>query len=376
MKRKTFFQKQLDESFPGEFIVIGDYVNNRTKVDILHKECGRIALVHPSSIISGKQSKCSFCKKRNDVDNGLKEYIERNSLAESFSYDIGEAQSVQSKIKFKCLTCDSSFLKTSHSFKAGQGCPYCSGAKTNIKIAKIRIIEKFGKDYQLLTKNLKEHVDTIEILHLKCRRISKTSYSYFIKNSKGCLHCTRENSARKRSKTNEQFLEEVETVFGSEYIPLTEYIKASEMILMLHTPCMTKDWVRARNIATKNFGCRHCNMSTPETIINNMLETHEIEYEFQYTQEGCRGKRGTLLPFDFALKNADKSINCIIEYDGEHHFSSEPFGKESYERTVFNDRIKNEFCVKENIKLYRIPYYELPSIKDIIENILYEQSLI
>jgi hypothetical protein len=56
----------------------------------------------------------------------------------------------------------------------------------------------------------------------------------------------------------------------------------------------------------------------------------------------------------------------IIEYDGIQHYEPvELFGGiDEFEKTKIKDKIKNEYCLKNNILLYRISY------KDDIINVL------
>ena len=92
------------------------------------------------------------------------------------------------------------------------------------------------------------------------------------------------------------------------------------------------------------------------------------------TFEDCvntkEGKYCRPLRFDFYIPE----INTIIEFDGEQHFRpSKKFGGEKFDTTKENDKIKNEFCEKNNINLIRIHYKFPPSevesaIMDAIEN--------
>ncbi|MEM4994989.1 hypothetical protein WKH56_20705 [Priestia sp. SB1] len=45
-------------------------------------------------------------------------------------------------------------------------------------------------------------------------------------------------------------------------------------------------------------------------------------------------------------------------------------GKEKLKRTQHNDRIKNKFCIDNEIPLMRIPYWERENIKDILDGML------
>lgn len=66
----------------------------------------------------------------------------------------------------------------------------------------------------------------------------------------------------------------------------------------------------------------------------------------------------------FKDKDKDKKqLDFLLEYDGEQHFyynnSEKSWNtKEQFEKTQEKDKLKNAYCKNNNIKLYRIPYYE------------------
>ena len=101
-------------------------------------------------------------------------------------------------------------------------------------------------------------------------------------------------------------------------------------------------------------GCQKCKESKGEGIIRNFLEKNCIKYEPQKKFAKC--KDINLLPFDFYLT----TDNICIEFDGKQHFDSiERYGGNvglKYIQT--HDKIKNEFCKNNNIKLIRISYKE------------------
>ena len=62
--------------------------------------------------------------------------------------------------------------------------------------------------------------------------------------------------------------------------------------------------------------------------------------------------------------------NICIEFDGSQHFY--PFDDSEYYKNEFvklqlNDKIKNEYCLNNNIKLIRIPYTEIKNINVILK---------
>jgi len=66
--------------------------------------------------------------------------------------------------------------------------------------------------------------------------------------------------------------------------------------------------------------------------------------------------------------NLSFKYNICIEYDGEHHFKSvSKYGGESFlEKVKKYDKIKNEWCSKNKIRLIRIPYTEKSRIFEVL----------
>lgn len=103
-------------------------------------------------------------------------------------------------------------------------------------------------------------------------------------------------------------------------------------------------------------------VSTNELKAMQWLEENKIDYIPEKSFEDCC--HIVPLRFDFYLSKLHK----IIEIDGEQHFYPVSFGGISkqqaqlnFERSQERDKIKNDYCVKNNIPLLRIPYYEFDS---------------
>jgi len=100
-------------------------------------------------------------------------------------------------------------------------------------------------------------------------------------------------------------------------------------------------------------------MSSYELKIKNWLDKYKINYICQKKYVDCKNKNS--LPFDFYLKK----YGILIEADGEGHFFpacyngiSKQNAIKRFKMTKNNDSIKNKYCIKNNITLIRIPYYE------------------
>ena len=85
-----------------------------------------------------------------------------------------------------------------------------------------------------------------------------------------------------------------------------------------------------------------------------LLEKSNIKYIKENTFIECRNKLP--LPFDFYLPD----YNTIIEFDGIQHYKAvKCFGGEKrFKETKKHDKIKNNYCEKNNIKMVRIKYDE------------------
>ena len=109
--------------------------------------------------------------------------------------------------------------------------------------------------------------------------------------------------------------------------------------------------------------CPKCQeKSKGQMLIRQILDNNHIIYKEEWTNNGTviNPKTGGILRFDFYLPN----YNCCIEYDGIQHFQANGgyFSKDFVEDVKFRDQIKDDYCIKNNIKIIRIPYTEYNKI--------------
>lgn len=67
-----------------------------------------------------------------------------------------------------------------------------------------------------------------------------------------------------------------------------------------------------------------------------------------------------LFRFDFFLEDS----NILIEVDGQYHFKPIKGHRELMKQQEY-DRQKNSYCLANKIRLYRIPYWEISTIKKV-----------
>ena len=110
--------------------------------------------------------------------------------------------------------------------------------------------------------------------------------------------------------------------------------------------------IHLRNGSVKSCGCIS---SFGEQQILQLLQSHNIPYKKEKTFKDLLSQNGGFLRFDFAIFDT-QGIKCLIEYQGEQHYIDKgEFGKEQRENT---DRIKLEYCTKNNIPLIIVKYNE------------------
>lgn len=86
-----------------------------------------------------------------------------------------------------------------------------------------------------------------------------------------------------------------------------------------------------------------------------------VTYRKEISLSHLYGAHTTSLRFDFGIYNSNGKLNCLIEVDGEYHFK--PIrGKLALQKQKAFDTKKNAYCLLHNIKLIRIPYWEIKDL--------------
>lgn len=130
--------------------------------------------------------------------------------------------------------------------------------------------------------------------------------------------------------------------------------------------------VRAlKNGNTTSCGCRK--ISKGENKISAILDKENIIYAKEYSFADLKNQKP--LRFDFGIFNNENKLLYLIEYDGIQHFDELDVKWSNADSLLLNqyrDKLKNEYCKKNNIPLIRIPYTHL---KDIcLEDLLLEST--
>lgn len=127
--------------------------------------------------------------------------------------------------------------------------------------------------------------------------------------------------------------------------------------------------VLASNLRTGNTqSCGLCGVNSHgNSKIEKLLKENNIAFQREFKFSDCKDHYP--LPFDFCV--FDKNDNkYLIEYDGKQHSDENSFFYTN--KVKEHDKMKSEYCKKNNIPLIRIPYTQYDNLK--IQDLLLETS--
>lgn len=205
------------------------------------------------------------------------------------------------------------------------------------------------------------------LFRCKCGEIFETKiYNVVRGDTQRCKKCRQK---ARSGKNNNNFKDLIDKKYGK--LTVVEYLGSKQVGITKENKILTNSLWRCKcscgnfiekttNELERNnvHSCPKCHVtSIGEEKIKELLEELEIDFICQYSFLDCRDKN--VLPFDFYIPEKD----ILIEYDGLGHYENSIYDsswrtEKNVELTKMHDKIKNEYCLKNNIKLIRIPYFD------------------
>ena len=66
MNDKTVkFQNKLNARYNNEYLVLGEYINQDTKIKVKHKKCNNEFYINPKNFLSSRSKGCNICRINN-----------------------------------------------------------------------------------------------------------------------------------------------------------------------------------------------------------------------------------------------------------------------------------------------------------------------
>lgn len=165
-KKKTTeeFKKEISRLTNGKYEVIGAYINNKTKIEILHKACGSAYFVKPNVFLNGKR--CPVCRKKREWT------VQKLTNFLNFQYKneytvLGNFKNVHEKVKLKHLKCGNVYEQNVLDILYHKAqCPVCSRKRRgNPEKFKEKIIHQLGPNYELYGEYINNRT-TVTLKHL------------------------------------------------------------------------------------------------------------------------------------------------------------------------------------------------------------------
>lgn len=287
---------------------------------------------------------------------------------------IGEFINMKTKIKMKCMIHDKCFDKEPDKLlNRNQHCPECG--KERIASSRRKSQESFEQkfyqyrnrnEYKLLSKYKGDRKE-VKVLHYVCENeFTTTPLSVWASN--GCPICN------DRRKSTEEFKREVCELECNEYEVLGDYSNCYTHIEMKHKKC-GHEWKLIPNSFLQGSRCPKCNESKGEKLISDFLKNKHIHHIIQVKYNNCKNK--AMLSYDTGVID-DGTLSLLIEFDGQQHFYPVGCfgGEKKFINQLKNDKIKNQYCIDNNIPLLRIPYWKQKNIEIILESALMYYNII
>lgn len=277
------------------------------------------------------------------------DFIKKARKIHGDTYDYSKVKYVNYR-KNVCITCKKhgDFFQTPDKHLQGHGCQKCyderrgqTHKKDNKKF--IEELEKiFGNKYDL---SKVEYTSDKKKVCLVCPDHGEfwQTPNHLLDRKRGCPKCSREEVAKKLTKTTENFIKDAKKIHGDLYdYSMVDYVNAKTPVKIV---CKKHGiFLQKPNYHLSGNGCPKCKMSKLEVEIMQELLLNEIKYEFHSHPDFLMG-----LELDFYIPDIKLGIEC----QGRQHFNPVSFfgGENGFEKTVERDNIKKKLCVENNVNL-------------------------
>ena len=279
------------------------------------------------------------------------EFIKRAKKTHKDKYDYSKVVYINARTKV-IITCKfhGDFLQVPSSHIYGQGCIECRyhhlTSQQFIKEAK----KVHGNKYDYSKSVCGKSRTLITIVCKKHGEFKKTAYHHL--KGAGCQKC-----AKVYRPTTEEFITKLKSIHYDKYEYSQVIYKGAYTKINIMCP-LHGSFTQTATDHLSGRGCPWCRSSKGELKIKNYLDNKDIKFIREVSFDDLISDLGNPLRFDFAILNINDSIKILIEFDGRQHFQYSKLWmtEEQFKQSQYHDKLKNEYCIKNNIKLLRIKY--------------------
>lgn len=363
-KRKTTseFSQEVLDLFEGEYVVVGEYVNSKSNIDIRHSVCNSIFSVRPNNLLTGN-SRCTVCypPKAIKTTKEFSEQVLKDSNGEVEFLDEYRGNKVLSK--FLCHKCGNTYMARPNSFVNGYRCTRCArktvGDKLRLKKSDLELkLDSFSKEL------VGPYVNTHTPIRVLCK-IHNLEYETFPRNAlagSGCPVCQAEAISKSNTKSQADFEKQVQELAGESYQVVGKYLDYSSRVEIKHMLCGHVSSIPAGHFLYAGTRCYACtSTSKGNDEVARVLDSLGVSYIREYRVT----IHGRLHRYDFFLPEA----NVFIEYNGIQHYEPVKLfgGEEEFLNRVERDREKHEYAKELGGEVIDIPYYLYNDVERILK---------
>jgi len=348
---KEYFESQGCELLSNEYLgahELLDYVCN----------CGNHSKVSFSNF-KNNGTRCNICGHK-ETNNKLRlsyKYVKEYFESQKCKLLSKEYINSSELLDYVCICGNFASISFEH-FKRGQRCMKCSG---KMKHSYEYVYNYFKlQGCELLSKKYINNVQLLDYI-CSCGNISKIIFSSF-KQGHRCMECSG-NSRYSYEYVYNYFKENGCKLLSEEYINC-------HLPLKYICNCGNESKISFNNFKSGRR-CLNCSEPKGEKRIKQYSKINNIPYDSQYIFNDLLSDLGNPLRFDVPIfwDNEKTQLRMLIEFDGRQHFEwiKGWMTKKEFEKLQYHDQLKDEYCLKNNIKLVRIPYWDFDNIEQILE---------
>lgn len=234
------FSARVSKLTNSTYVVVGEYVNNKTKIAIKHTKCNQTYLVKPKGFLDG--NRCPHC---------------RNKLRGAKP-------------------------KSQQQFES-------------------EVMEKTAGEYTVIGQ-YSGVLNKVEIRHNTCGNSWGVTPNKFLSVGIRCPTCARLSSAQSQMYSTKEFTQKVEERFPNEYTIMSEYVGSQKKVLVKHLPCGHEWWIKASHLLSQNM-CPYCKSSKGEALTRQCLTTLGLHFIEQKTFPNLLYKKRLSYDFYIPSKN-------------------------------------------------------------------------
>lgn len=330
------------------------YIKNDIKAIITCKIHGDF-LQTPRSHLDGRG--CNICNPH--ISHTTESYIEKavEVHGDEYGYDKVVYVRAHDKIIIYCNTHKEYFEQEATSHLRGAGCPKCGVVKYTTESYIEKAVEVHGTKYKydktVYTGNQSKITIYCEV-HKEYFEQTASAHLY----GNGCPKCGHS------SYSTEDYVIKARESHGDRYgYDKVVYVNSYSKI-MIYCNVHKEYFEQSAASHLQGSGCPKCTMSKGEIRIYNYLIDKQIEPVWQQDFDDLVSDIGYPLRFDFSINLNGKTH--LIEYDGIFHYSR-THASHDLEGQRARDKLKDEYCLKNNIPLLRIHYRDFDRIEEVLD---------